>query len=64
MTELTREVAIAARPETILSIPHRPRTPRSLMGTEADLEARPGGAYRVLVGGRHPSVGEPRPICR
>jgi uncharacterized protein YndB with AHSA1/START domain len=28
------------------------------MGTEAEIDPRPGGVYRVLVGGEHPSIGE------
>jgi uncharacterized protein YndB with AHSA1/START domain len=58
MTELTREVAIKAGPETIFPFLIDPEQHVRWMGTEAGLEARPGGAHRVLVGGRHPSVGE------
>jgi uncharacterized protein YndB with AHSA1/START domain len=58
MAELTREVVIDARPATIFPFLVDPEQHLRWMGTEAELDARPGGAYRVLVQGRHPSAGE------
>jgi uncharacterized protein YndB with AHSA1/START domain len=58
MAELIREVVIVARPETIFPFLVDPEQHLRWMGTEAQLDARPGGAYRVLVAGRHPSAGE------
>src|ERR1700728_482292 len=58
MAELTREVLIGASPATIFPFLVDPEQHLRWMGTEAELDARAGGAYRVLVGGRHPSVGE------
>ncbi len=58
MAELTREVVVAASPAAIFPFLVDPEQHVRWMGTEAELDARPGGAYRVLVGGRHPSAGE------
>jgi uncharacterized protein YndB with AHSA1/START domain len=58
MAELTREVLIVASPATIFPFLVDPEQHLRWIGTEAELDARVGGAYRVLVGGRHPSVGE------
>jgi len=58
MAELTREVVIGASPATIFPFLVDPEQHIRWMGTEAELDARAGGAYRVLVGGRHPSAGE------
>lgn len=58
MAELTREIMVDASPETIF--PFLVDTEKMLewIGTEADLDARPGGVYRCLIGGDHPSAGE------
>ncbi|HEX3460430.1 MAG TPA: SRPBCC family protein [Acidimicrobiales bacterium] len=58
MAELTREVVIVASPSTIFPFLVDPEQHLRWMGTEAELDPRVGGAHRVLVGGRHPSVGE------
>ena len=58
MADLTREVVIAASPATIFPFLVDPEQHLRWMGTEAEIDARVGGAYRVLVGGRHPSAGE------
>jgi uncharacterized protein YndB with AHSA1/START domain len=58
MAELTREVVIVASPATIFPFLVDPEQHLRWMGTEAELDARAGGAYRVLVGGKHPGVGE------
>jgi uncharacterized protein YndB with AHSA1/START domain len=58
MAEVIREVMIVARPETIFPFLVDPEQHVRWMGTQASLEARPGGLYQVLVAGRHPSMGE------
>jgi uncharacterized protein YndB with AHSA1/START domain len=58
MAELVREILVDATPETIWPLLADPRRHVEWMGTEADIDARPGGTHRVLVGGRHAGVGE------
>jgi len=58
MAELTREVVIAASPATIFPFLVDPEQHVKWMGTQAELDPRVGGTYQVLVGGRHPGVGE------
>jgi uncharacterized protein YndB with AHSA1/START domain len=58
MAELIREVVINASPETVYQFLVDPELHVKWLGTEAELDPRPGGSYRVLVGGSHPSVGE------
>jgi uncharacterized protein YndB with AHSA1/START domain len=58
MAELTREIVIGANPETIFPFLIDPEQHLRWMGTDVELDPRPGGVHRVLVGGRHPSVGE------
>jgi uncharacterized protein YndB with AHSA1/START domain len=58
MDDLTCEIMIDARPETIFPFLTDPTMHLRWMGTEAELDPRPGGAYRVVVGGDHPGVGE------
>ncbi len=58
MADLTCETMIDARPATIFPFLTDPTKHLLWMGTEAELEARPGGLYRVLVGGSHPSLGK------
>lgn len=58
MAELVREIMVAASPETIWPFLTEPEHHVEWMGTVADIDPRPGGTYRVLVGGKHPSVGE------
>ncbi len=58
MAELIREVVVDARPATIFPYLTEPELHLEWMGTEAELDARPGGTYRVLVRGSHPSLGE------
>jgi uncharacterized protein YndB with AHSA1/START domain len=58
MAELEREIVVDATPATIYPFLVDPELHLRWMGTEASLDPRPGGTRRVLVGGRHPSVGE------
>ena len=58
MAELVREIMIDATPETIW--PYLTQADKHIEwdGTEAELDARPGGIYRVLVAGQHQAAGE------
>jgi uncharacterized protein YndB with AHSA1/START domain len=58
MAELVREIVIDATPETIWPFLTDAGRHVEWLGTVAELEPRPGGIYRVLVGGRHQSAGE------
>ena len=57
MTELVREIMVDATPETIWPFLVDPSKHVEWMGTVAEIDARPGGQYRVLVGGQHQSSG-------
>jgi len=58
MAELVREIMIDATPETIWPFLTDPERHVEWLGTVAEIDARPGGSYRVLVGGQHQSSGE------
>jgi len=58
MAELIREVVMDATPATIFPFLTDPVQHVRWMGTEAELDPRVGGAYRVLALGTHPGVGE------
>ncbi|HLN16792.1 MAG TPA: SRPBCC family protein [Acidimicrobiales bacterium] len=58
MAELVREMVINATPATIFEFLTVPEQHIKWDGTEAELDPRPGGVYRVLVGGAHSAVGE------
>jgi uncharacterized protein YndB with AHSA1/START domain len=58
MADVTCEIVIDARPATIFPFLTDPVKHLEWMGTQAELEPRPGGTYRVRVGGEHPSAGE------
>jgi uncharacterized protein YndB with AHSA1/START domain len=58
MAELTREIVVDADPATIFPFLVDPELHRTWLGTEVELDPRPGGVHRALVGGRHPSAGE------
>jgi uncharacterized protein YndB with AHSA1/START domain len=58
MAELVREIVIDATPETIWPFLTDPAKSVAWLGTAAELDPRPGGVYRVLVGGEHQSAGE------
>ena len=58
MAELVREIMIDATPETIWPFLTDPDKHVEWLGTVAEIDPRPGGTYRVLVGGQHQSAGE------
>ena len=58
MAELVREIVVDARPETIFEFFTVPEKHVQWEGTEAELDPRPGGVYRVLVAGAHQLAGE------
>ncbi len=58
MSELVREIVIDATPETIWPFLTDPDKHLEWLGTEATIDPRPGGVYRVLVRGEFPSAGE------
>jgi len=58
MAELIREIVIDATPETIWPFLTEPDKHVQWIGTDAEIDPRPGGVYRVLVGGQHQSAGE------
>ncbi len=58
MAELIREVVMDASPASIFPFLTDPTQHVRWMGTEAELDPRAGGVYRVLAQGVHPGVGE------
>jgi len=58
MAELVCEIVVDASPSTIFPFLTDPTEHVRWMGTDAVLDPRVGGEYRVLVQGRHPGVGE------
>jgi uncharacterized protein YndB with AHSA1/START domain len=60
MTEnaIEREIAIAARPETVWEFLVDPEKVTRWMGTEASFDARPGGVHRVKVVSGNTALGE------
>ena len=57
MAELMREVVMDASPATIFPFLTDPAHHVRWMGTEAELDPRVGGIFRVLVQGKHPGIG-------
>lgn len=57
MAELTREVRVKADPSTIYALLIDPGR-QSWLGTDVEFDPRPGGVYKVQVGGDHPALGE------
>ena len=57
MAELTREVLVKAEPSTIYALLIEPGR-QSWLGTEVEFDPRPGGLYKIKVGGDHPALGE------
>jgi uncharacterized protein YndB with AHSA1/START domain len=58
MAELVREIMVDASPETIWPFLTEPDKHVQWNGTVADIDPRPGGVYRVLIGGRFQAAGE------
>lgn len=58
MAELVREIMIDATPETIWPFLTESDRHVEWEGTVAEIDARPGGVHRVLVGGRFAAAGE------
>ncbi len=58
MADLVREILIDATPETIFPLLTTSEGHLRWEGTEAEIDARPGGVYRVLIAGGFPSSGE------
>ena len=55
---LTREIRIAAAPETVFGFFTDPDRMIRWKGSEAVLEPRPGGIYRVAIRDDHVALGE------
>jgi uncharacterized protein YndB with AHSA1/START domain len=55
---VTREVRIDARPETVFEFLTDPALLLRWKGTQAELDPRPGGAYRIVVNPRSTVRGE------
>jgi uncharacterized protein YndB with AHSA1/START domain len=58
MAQLEREIVVDATPATIFPFLSEREQLLKWIGTDADIDPRPGGVYKVLVGGKHPSLGE------
>jgi len=58
MAELEREIIIDASPETIFEYLTIPAKHAEWNGTKVELDPRPGGIYRVLMGDEHQAAGE------
>ena len=58
MAELVREVFIEATPDVIFQFLVDPAKYVEWGGSEAELDPRPGGTYRALMGGTHWGEGE------
>jgi uncharacterized protein YndB with AHSA1/START domain len=58
MADLVREILIDATPETIFPLLTTGEGHLRWEGTEAEIDARPGGVYRVVVAGAYVGLGE------
>jgi uncharacterized protein YndB with AHSA1/START domain len=58
MAEVTQEVLVEASPSTIFPFLIDPAKHALWMGTNVELDPRPGGNYRVLARGTHQAVGQ------
>jgi uncharacterized protein YndB with AHSA1/START domain len=58
MPDLVKEIMVDATPETIFPFLTEAEKYVEWDGTEAELDPRPGGIYKVLVAGEHQSLGE------
>jgi uncharacterized protein YndB with AHSA1/START domain len=58
MDDLTCEIVIDARPETVFPFLADRAKHSEWLGSVVEFDPKPGGAYRVNVGDAHPAVGE------
>jgi uncharacterized protein YndB with AHSA1/START domain len=58
MADLVREVLIDATPDTIFPLLTTAEGHLRWEGTDAEIDARPGGIYRVVVAGEYVGLGE------
>jgi uncharacterized protein YndB with AHSA1/START domain len=58
MPDLVKEIVIDATPETVFPFLVESEKHIEWDGTEAELDPRPGGIYRVLVAGQYQAAGE------
>jgi uncharacterized protein YndB with AHSA1/START domain len=58
MAQLEREIVVDATPSTIFPFLSEREQLLKWIGTDAEIDARPGGLFKVLVGGKHASLGE------
>ena len=58
MAELTCEIVIDARPETVFPFLCDPSKYDQWLGPVVELDPRPGGVYRVRIGENHLAAGE------
>jgi uncharacterized protein YndB with AHSA1/START domain len=58
MAQLEREIVVDATPSTIFPFLSEREQLLKWIGTDAEIDPRPGGLFKVLVGGKHPSLGE------
>ena len=58
MADLTCEIVIDARPETVFPFLTDPSKYREWLGPVVELDPRPGGVYRVQIGENHLAAGE------
>ena len=62
MAELTQEILVKASPATIFEFLTIPEKLIEWNGSEAELDPRPGGIYRVLMGNGHQAVADERVV--
>jgi uncharacterized protein YndB with AHSA1/START domain len=58
MEDLTCEIVIDARPDTVFPFLTDPAKHGEWLGSVLELDPRPGGAYRVSLGNNHLAAGE------
>jgi uncharacterized protein YndB with AHSA1/START domain len=58
MAQLEREIVVDATPATIFPFISERERLLEWIGTDAEIDARPSGVFKVLVGGKHPALGE------
>jgi len=58
MGEVTCEILIEAEPSTVYELLTDSKLQHHWFGSEVELDPRPGGIYKALVGATHPALGE------